>query len=618
MKMPRSLIPYLSIFVVAALEAATASLSGELKQWHKLTLDFEGPHVSESDDYNPFLNYRLNVAFKHEKSGETFRVPGYFAADGNAANSSATSGNTWRVHFVPNRKGDWTYSVQFRKGRYSAVSHDPDTGVSGAFMDGESGAFTVLASDKSGRDFRAHGRLQYVGERYPRFSGTKEIFLKSGPDAPENLLSYADFDGTFHDDGHKDDLVKTWSAHKRDWSKGDPVWQDGKGKSLIGALNYIASKGLNSVSFLTLNIKGDDRNVFPYVDYEDYERFDVSKLDQWAIVFEHAQSLGLMLHFKTQEMENQGLLDGGGVGLQRQLYYRELIARFGHHLAINWNLGEENGEWIKNHPTPAQNTAQRRAMIQWFADHDPYQNPVVIHNGYPFSDLLDSDVQLDGISLQIHPPACHDWILQWKERSEATGRSWMLANDEQGPADFALPPDSMDPHHDESRMDALWGALMAGAWGNEWYFGYKNPHSDLTCEDWRTRDSFWEQCNNALTFFTQYEIPLSEMQPANHRLKREDAHCLAQTGKAYVVYVKDTSTRTTLDFGKPHALFTGLDRYDFQGKYSIHWYDAKNGGPLQKGTVETVTIQAGEETRSIGRPSPQSAGDWAALIRRIE
>ena len=33
------------------------------------------------------------------------RVPGYFAADGNAANTSATSGNKWRAHLSPDKAG---------------------------------------------------------------------------------------------------------------------------------------------------------------------------------------------------------------------------------------------------------------------------------------------------------------------------------------------------------------------------------------------------------------------------------------------------------------------------------------------------------------------------------
>jgi hypothetical protein len=31
----------------------------------------------------------------------------------------------------------------------------------------------------------------------------------------------------------------------------------------------------------------------------------------------------------------------GHTGVQRRVYLRELVARFGHHLAVTWNLGEE-------------------------------------------------------------------------------------------------------------------------------------------------------------------------------------------------------------------------------------------------------------------------------------
>ena len=39
-------------------------------------------------------------------------------------------------------------------------------------------------------------------------------------------------------------------------------------------------------------------------------------------------------------------LEGGADRIEfsvaRRIYYRELVARFGHHLAITWNIGEEN------------------------------------------------------------------------------------------------------------------------------------------------------------------------------------------------------------------------------------------------------------------------------------
>ena len=50
------------------------SISGEQKKWHTVTLTFDGPECSETDDYNPFFNYRLNVTFNHKESGKSYTV----------------------------------------------------------------------------------------------------------------------------------------------------------------------------------------------------------------------------------------------------------------------------------------------------------------------------------------------------------------------------------------------------------------------------------------------------------------------------------------------------------------------------------------------------------------
>jgi len=572
---------------------------GELKKWHKVTIDFNGPQVSETDEYNPFFNYRLNVTFTHAESGKKYKVPGYFAADGNAAQTSANSGNIWRVHFAPDEIGEWSYEVDFRKGNWAAISDKLKTGASGEFMDKHKGTFTILPSDKTGKDFRAKGRLSYIGQHYLQFEETKEYFIKQGPDAPENLLSYADFDGTFQNDGHGDNFIKNWQPHLQDWKEGDPTWQGERGKALIGALNYLASKGMNAFSFLTLNIMGDDKNVFPYIDYDSYDRIDVSKLDQWEILFNHAQKLGLFLHFKTSEVENQGLLDNGGVGAYRKLYYRELIARFGHHLALNWNLGEENGDWVKNHQTPPQFTQQRLAMAQYFYDKDPYHHHIVIHNGNPFDDLLGDKSKITGPSVQTSRQdfsLVHRKVIEWREKSVKAGKLWAVAVDEPGDAQHSLLPDSENPEHNLARKNALWGALMAGAWGVEWYFGYKHEHSDLTCQDWRSRDLFWEQCKYALDFFTENNLPLVEMNPSDGLLSTED-YCFAKTDEVYVVYLKNGGE-------------TKLDLENANGEFMLKWFNPRTGQYLNK----EQKIKAGKKAM-INSPEDNDL-DWVALIRK--
>ena len=85
---------------------------------------------------------------------------------------------------------------------------------------------------------------------------------------------------------------------------GDPTWKGGHGKGLVGALNSLASRGVNAFSFLTYNAGGDGDNVWPFMERDSKLHYDCFKLDQWQVVFDHAQTQGLSLHFKTQETEN--------------------------------------------------------------------------------------------------------------------------------------------------------------------------------------------------------------------------------------------------------------------------------------------------------------------------
>ena len=573
---------FLTVILIAASALHAEQISGELQKWHKITLTFDGPQTSEDATPNPFLFYRLNVTFTHEKSGSAYIVPGYFAADGNAAETSAQAGNKWRLHFAPDKIGRWNYKVSFRKGRHLSISTDAGAGKPAGYMDGRANSFDIAASDKQPPDLRAKGRLNYVGGHYLQFAQTKEYFLKEGTDAPENLLAYADFDGSFKSDGQNDNLIKTWAPHIKDWRAGDPSWQNGKGKGLIGAINYLASEGLNAFSFLTFNIAGDDRNVFPYTDREEKFRFDVSRLDQWEIIFEHGDRLGMFLHFKTQESENETWHDNGDVGPERMLYYRQLIARFSHHLAMNWNLGEENGFWTrKKH---YQNSQQRRAMAKYFRDNDPYRHHIVIHNGQWFDDLAGDRSKLTGVSLQTNKPdfsMVHNSTLRVIRESVAAGKPWAVACDEPGDAGHSLVPDKDNPTHDNARINALWGNLLAGGWGCEYFFGLRHDHSDLTCQDFRSRDLFWDQCRIALNFFKDQNIPFQTMHCDDTLTERQDDFCFFKEPSIYLIYQKKGGE---VNFDLP------------AGKYESGWFDPRTGDGSKKLLTRISQVNRDKET----------------------
>jgi hypothetical protein len=149
-------------------------------------------------------------------------------------------------------------------------------------------------------------------------------------------LAYAGFDATIP--SHK------FAAHRADWRDGDPDWGDGQGRAIIGALNYLASRHVNSIYALTMNVGGDGQDVWPWAaaperkgsPHNDNLHYDTSKLAQWNTVFEHAQQQGIFLHLVLNEGEeaNKRELDNGELGVERKLYYRELVARFAHHPAL--------------------------------------------------------------------------------------------------------------------------------------------------------------------------------------------------------------------------------------------------------------------------------------------
>jgi len=607
----RSGIPHL-IFLICLLLASgnslrgatkDAVLSGESKTWHTITIIFTGPDSDENANPNPFRDYRLNVTFT--KGQKQYVVPGYYAADGNAAQTGAGSGNKWRVHFIPDEEGQWNFKASFRAGPDIAISNDPKAGSQLAF-DGTEETFTVGPTDKTGRDHRAKGMLKYVGKRYLQFAETGEYFLKGGADSPENFLAYADFDGTYDTSGQKregeasgGEFLHRYEPHIQDFKPGDPTWKDGKGKGIVGALNYLASKGMNSVYFITYNIDGGDgKDVWPWISPNEKYRFDCSKLDQWEIVFSHMDKLGLMLHIITQEQENDQGLDGGELGIQRKLYYRELIARFAHHMALVWNLGEEN----------TNTDSQRKAFARYIKDLDPYDHPIVMHT-FPgqydqaYTPLLGYQY-FEGPSLQTNDT--HSETIKWLDRSVSAGRRWFVCLDEIGPPHTGVKPDKDDYWHDDVRKKHLWGNLMAGGAGVEWYFGYNFPNNDLTCEDWRSRDHLWDLTRYALEFFHQH-LPFVEMTHNDQLTTNKDDYCFAKPSQVYAVYLPSGGT-TDLDLGKSSATF------------SIQWYNPRIGGPLQTGTVTDIS---GPGAVSIGYPpadddkSARRAADkdWVVLIK---
>ena len=176
----------------------------------------------------------------------------------------------------------------------------------------------------------------------------------------------------------------------------------------------------------------------------------------------------------------------------------------------SWNLGEEN-----------TNTGGAvEGFFNYIRRLDPYDHPIVVHT-FPgqyaqvYEPML-GYADFDGASLQMNETGSdtHSETVMWLDRSAQAGWKWNVCLDEYGHGANGVRPDAMDPGHDEARKNCLWANLMAGGGGVEWYFGYKFPHNDLNCEDWRSRDHLWDLTRYAVEFFHAY-LPFVEMKHAD-------------------------------------------------------------------------------------------------------
>ncbi|MDQ3329549.1 MAG: DUF5060 domain-containing protein, partial [Planctomycetota bacterium] len=380
-----------------------------------------------------------------------------------------------------------------------------------------------------------------------------------------------------------------------------------------GALNYLASQGVNSIYFLPMNVSGDGKDVWPWIDEKTRDRFDVSKLDQWEIVFSHADRLGIMLHVVLTETENESLfeaLDGNGddEGVSfadtRKLYYHELVARFAHHPAIVWNLGEENGGGDDRFGK-ANTTEQRKAFASYIQGIDPYHHPIVVHT-FPnqYDKIYEPLLGFHGIagpSLQMgNAKKSHAETLKWIQRSKEAKQPWFVCVDEIGPADTGVVPDDAPNAAENHKLarEVLWGNLLAGGSGVEWYFGYKYPHNDLNCEDFRSRENVWKFTKAATDFFHEH-LPFEEMDSADELVHADGAFCFAKAGEVYAAYLPSAAKPVEMDLP--------------EGEYEILWFDPINGGELRTGDGDRTK---GGKRSYIGSPPTSPERDWVVLVRK--
>ena len=583
------------------------SISGELKKWHRVSLILEGPSSTEGP--STFRDHRLNVIFT--KGFQRIVVPGHFAADGDAANTGASSGNIWRAYFTPNETGKWTYQISFRTGSDVATSIEPEAGSALAPLDGISGTFTIGPSDKKLPDFRARGLLHYSGEHYQQFAEDGSYWIAIGPGSPENLFGYSDIDATRI---HMKDQF--YPEHIQDWNPGDPSWGNGRGKGVIGALNYLAELGQSSIFVSMMSAFCDSDDTWPYpekdITVNGMSTFDVSKLDQWEIIVDHAQRHGIVFHAYLGEDESEQLfekvegLEMGGENAFasiRKLYYRELISRLGHFNAMDWNLGEELGLNLRQENQPYGYPATSQGQIKLYADYvnalEPYGRRSLGFEGdidKPMEDYVKwfGGEEFTRTAIQGLTQKANRYSIELREASSSAGTPWVIQFSEHHMPD---PVRNMRAGLLAIFRQSAWGTFLGGGASVEWWLA----EDDYYLTSYRPYTDLLFQTAVARDFMHNY-LPFWKMQPGNDLIRRDEGYCFAVKGELYAAYFNMAVDQT-------------LDLRGQEGDFEVYWYNPKTGGELKSGTIEKVSggsvVYLGQPVKSAG-----SYTDWTVLVRK--
>ena len=606
----RAGVAAMGVFLLAG-AAGAGTVSGPLVQWQALSIDYAGPSSGEFATPNPFLDYRLQVEFVGP-SGQVYSVPGYFAGDG----AGGAAGDVWRVRFNPDEPGEWTATASFREGAGVAVavladeSPDPSAGAAAAF-DGDVDVLTVAPVDAAAPGFASKGRLAYRGTHYLQFPDGSG-FIKAGADSPENWLGYVGFDNTsdFGAGPNTASGLHEFPTHAADWQAGDPDWDSpdtanpNDGRAIIWALNYLASEGINSIYFLPMNIGGDGKDSWPYADpgidgngspANDNLRFDISKLEQWEVFFQHAQDKGILLHWVMNEAEtpNKQELDNATLGTERRLFYREMSARFAHHNAMYWNVSEEYNLALN------LGAATVLEFARAIKGQDPYDHPVTVHNaGNPFNPnsgpwaAFVGEMDIDLTSLQ-RARAADGWgqvVEDYRAATTAAGKPIPVMIDE--PAS----PTRDVADFDDFRKRVIWDVLLPGGHG-EWFINNR----DQSLEDFREFAKIWRETAIARRFIED-NLPFQDMAPDRSLVSGESgtfggAEVFAKAGEVYAVYYPDASSTGTLDLSGSNATFR------------LDWFNPRTGA--FEGTPATIV---GGGPVMMPPPPSDSGEDWVALL----
>lgn len=172
-------------------------------------------------------------------------------------------------------------------------------------------------------------------------------------------------------------------------------------------------------------VGGDGNDVFMWTQKGGSKYiYDVSKLAQWRIVFDHMESKGVACHFLTQEHEVENQMSG--LNTERKIYFRELVARFGSLNAVFWNLGEETNESDANLISYGDYIQSIQPINHTTSFHTHFDQANNEYNG------VLNKTEINATSIQSSLEIWNNEAIDLRQRSAQNGAPKIIWHDEMG------------------------------------------------------------------------------------------------------------------------------------------------------------------------------------------
>ncbi len=499
--------------------------------------------VTSPDAANCFTDATVKGQFE-KAVGLSYAVDGF---------CDAADGSMFRIRFMPEAPGDYSYSVTYQQGEFTRTF---------------SGKFTATDAHRRG--------VVRVDTQYPwhfLWSGTGEHYFWNGTT-------------TYWLMGWKDEAVVSSSIDRLHnlkvnrmrvliASRASSFW----GEPIVPGDNF-------TFNLNPWTARKPDSTEDPQFDYA---RFNLPYWQKYERMLEYARARDMVISVVFDIADSPAHPATGSEDELR--FYRYCVARLAAYSNVTWDLGNEFDVY---HQQPNEWANMMGAHVK---EWDPYKH---LTSAHPTNDIhvYRTSPWFDMTLQQYWARPLHDWMLSERKEQSATGRIIPQVNEEYGYEDHypIWSPSYPDGASADADRRAAWEMSMAGGYQTTGETAKRGtnvwPNTGGGWVNGRGDNSMVMLAGYAhmVDFFTSFEWWKTN---PHDELVSDGAMCLAAPGHIYAIYLpRGGKTKIKLD----------------PGTYQASWFNPRSGK-----TTPISVVHGGQEWTTP--EEPDAGGDWALLLK---